>query len=159
MNKILISIIVGLALTGCSTISNLWSGETAAPSLVVKITAEQNINPNIKGEASPVALRIYQLVDSEAFNQANFIEIFSDEQNVLKAGMLSNRHLHSILPGESRQQVFILNPETKFIGVIANFADYRKAKNKAIIQPFIVSGVVINIHLDGINLTVTGEES
>ncbi|RYV01399.1 type VI secretion system lipoprotein TssJ [Shewanella sp. OPT22] len=159
MKKVLICFIALFTLNGCSTISSLWSGEPVAPRLIVKITANKNINPNLKGEASPVALTIYQLADSEAFKQASFIQIFSNEQNVLKAGMLSTRHLQSILPGETRKQTFVLNPETKFIGVLANFADYRKAKNKVIIQPLTISGAVINIHLDGINLTVTGEES
>ena len=158
MKKLGFLLIFVSLLTGCSTISSIWSGEATAPRLIVKVTADKNINPNIKGEASPVAIRIYQLADSEAFDQATYIQIFSREQGVLKAGMLSKRYLPSILPGETRQQVFILNPETKFIGVIANFADYREAKNKAIIQPLTLNGAVINIHLDGINLTVTGEE-
>ena len=158
MKKIIFLLMLTFCVSGCSTISSLWSGEATAPRLIVKIKADKNINPNVKGEASPVAIRIYQLADSEAFKQASFIQIFSSEQAVLKAAMLSKRHLPSILPGESRRQVFILNPETKFIGVIANYADFREAKNKAIIQPLTSNGAVINIHLDGINLTVTGEE-
>ncbi|MBE8168242.1 MAG: type VI secretion system lipoprotein TssJ [Shewanella sp.] len=146
-------------LNGCSTIASLWSGDVELQSqLIVNIEAAQNINPNVKGKPSPVEVRIYQLADSEAFNRADFLQLYADEQGVLKTGMLSTRHLQSILPGEKRREVIPLRAETKFIAVIAGFADYREAKNKALFQPIILGATAITIELDGLNLSVTGEE-
>ncbi|GAB6263679.1 type VI secretion system lipoprotein TssJ [Photobacterium sp. R1] len=146
--------LLSLMVSGCS----LWSEDLTAPQLVVNIRAASNINPNVDGKPSPVELRLYQLTDSQAFNQADFLQIYNDEQGVLKAELLLTRQLSSVLQGESRQEVLPLAAETKYIGVIAGFADYREAKNKVIYKPLVVSSAAINIDIDGINLSVSGEE-
>ena len=151
-NWLMSSILVTL-LSGCSV-----SGVELATQFVLDIEASSNINPNVEGKASPLELRVYQLTDSQAFSQADFIQIYNDEQGVLKAELLLTRQLESILPGETRQDVFPLAAETKYIGVIAGFADYREAKNKVIYKPIILGTTAINIEVDGINLSVSGEE-
>ncbi|ELA9196628.1 type VI secretion system lipoprotein TssJ [Vibrio sp. Vb2110] len=147
-------LLLSLVLSGCS----FWGDEQAVPQLVVNIKAASNINPNVEGKPSPVELRIYQLTDSQAFNQADFIQIYNDEQGLLKAELLLARQLASVLPGESRQEILPMAAGSKYIGVIAGFADYREAKNKVIYKPLIVSSAAINIEIDGINLSVSGEE-
>ncbi|GAA5644308.1 MULTISPECIES: type VI secretion system lipoprotein TssJ [Vibrio] len=147
-------LLLSLVLSGCS----FWGDELVVPQLVVNIKAASNINPNVEGKPSPVELRIYQLTDSQAFNQADFIQIYNDEQGVLKAELLLARQLASVLPGESRQEILPMAAGSKYIGVIAGFADYREAKNKVIYKPLIVSSAAINIEIDGINLSVSGEE-
>ncbi|NAX22991.1 type VI secretion system lipoprotein TssJ [Vibrio sp. V39_P1S14PM300] len=147
-------LLLSLVLSGCS----FWGDELVVPQLVVNIKAASNINPNVEGKPSPVELRIYQLTDSQAFNQADFIQIYNDEQGVLKAELLLARQLASVLPGESRQEMLPMAAGSKYIGVIAGFADYREAKNKVIYKPLIVSSAAINIEIDGINLSVSGEE-
>ncbi len=149
----LILLVLASLLSGCS----FW-GNDLAPQLVINIQAEANINPNVEGKPSPVEVRIYQLSDSQAFNQADFIQLYNDAQGVLKAELLIARQLASVLPNESRKEVIPLAAETKYIGVIAGFADYREAKNKVIYQPVVLGSSAISIQLDGVNLSVTGEE-
>ncbi|SON52171.1 type VI secretion system lipoprotein TssJ [Vibrio tapetis] len=146
-------LLLATLLSGCS----FW-GNDLAPQLVINIQAAANINPNVEGKPSPVEVRIYQLSDSQAFNQADFIQLYSDAQGVLKAELLIARQLASVLPSENRKEVVPMASETKYIGVIAGFADYREAKNKVIYQPVVLGSSVINIQLDGVNLSVTGEE-
>ncbi|KPL97723.1 MULTISPECIES: type VI secretion system lipoprotein TssJ [Vibrio] len=146
--------LLALWLSGCS----LWSKDLGQPRLVVNLTAATNINPNAEGKPSPVELRVYQLTKRNAFEQADFIQIYDDDQGILKSELAVVRQLPSLLPGESRQEVIPLGAGVQFIGVIAGFADYREAKNKVIYQPVIVHSAAINIEVDGINLTVSGEE-
>ncbi|MDN3680821.1 type VI secretion system lipoprotein TssJ [Vibrio tapetis subsp. quintayensis] len=152
MRKVGLLLLTAL-LSGCS----FW-GNDLAPQLVINIQASANINPNVEGKPSPVEVRIYQLSDSQAFNQADFIQLYSDAQGVLKAELLIARQLASVLPSENRKEVIPMGAETKYIGVIAGFADYREAKNKVIYQPVVLGSSAINIQLDGVNLSVTGEE-
>jgi len=152
MKRITLFALAGL-LSGCS----FW-GNDLAPQLAINLQAAANINPNVEGKPSPVEVRIYQLSDSQAFSQADFIQLYNDAQGVLKAELLIARQLASVLPNESRKEVIPMAAETKYIGVIAGFADYREAKNKVIYQPVVLGSSVINIHLDGVNLSVTGEE-
>lgn len=146
-------LIISVLLPGCS----FWGGEPEVPQLVLNINAASNINPNLDGIPSPLELRVYQLSDSQAFSMASFIQIFSDEQGVLKAELLLARQLGSVFPSESRQEVIPLAANTKYIGIIAGFAEHREAKNKVIYEPLIGSTTVVNIEIDGINLSVSDQ--
>ncbi|RLV61247.1 type VI secretion system lipoprotein TssJ [Parashewanella curva] len=160
MKKNLTIILFTLCCSSCSTISSIWPfGDDIKPSpqLVVNITAHNNINPNLAGVASPIELRLYQLNDSEAFSQTDFISLYTDPQGALKAGLLSARNLSSIFPGQSKKFTYPLNAQTQFIGIIAAFADYRQAKTKGIYKVLLSHGAIININLDGLNLSVSGE--
>ncbi len=126
--------------------------------MIVNIEAANNINPNIDGLASPLEVRIYQLQDSEAFNQASFIDLYNDDQGVLKAGLLSKRNLDSVLPSEERQVAIPLIAETEYIAIVAAFADFREAKNKVILQIQPGFPVVVEVKVDGVNISITGQE-
>lgn len=156
MKKILLMMASVLLLNGCS--SWMFWKDPLPLQVTVNIEAANNINPNLDGLASPLEMRVYQLADSEAFNQANFIDLYNDDQGILKAKLLSKRNLDSVLPAEKRVVVLPQLAETQYIGVIAAFADYREAKNKAIVQVQPGLPVVVNISVDGINISITGQE-
>jgi len=156
MAKKLFTLLSVFLLSGCSYLT-FW--KDASPlQVIVNIEAANNINPNIDGLASPLEVRIYQLQDSEAFNQASFIDLYSDDQGVLKAGLLSKRNLDSVLPSEERQVAIPLIAETEYIAIVAAFADFREAKNKVILQIQPGFPVVVEVKVDGVNISITGQE-
>lgn len=138
-----------MILSGCS----LWESK-ADPQLHLNIQAAENINPNINDKPSPLELRVYQLSDNQAFAEANFVQIFTDPQSVLKANLLVARQIASIYPGEHRRIVLPLAAEAKYIGVIAGFADYIKAKNKVVYALTTDLNAPVNINIDGLNLSL-----
>lgn len=145
-----------LLVSGCGALS--FFEKSPVFQVVANIEAANNINPNIDGLASPLEVRIYQLQDSEAFNQANFIDLYNDDQSVLKAGLLSKRNLASVLPNEKRQIFLPLVNGTKFIAVVTAFSNYREAKNKAILSVQPGLPIIIDIRIDGINVSIIGQE-
>jgi type VI secretion system protein VasD len=153
-----------LLISGCSTsmatlTSTLAFWQNDLPlQVVINITAANNINPNLDNLASPLEIRVYQLQDSEAFNQASFIDIYNDDQGVLKEGVLSKRNLASLLPNEKRQVKLPLITETKYIAIIAAFSNYREAKSKAIVQITPGLPAAIDVNFDGVNISITGQE-
>ncbi|WP_133405421.1 type VI secretion system lipoprotein TssJ [Parashewanella tropica] len=153
MKRILLVMMLAVLLQGCSL---LGFGKPAPKTLTVMVSASYNINPNLKNNATPIKLRVYQLSDSEVFNQASFLNIFNDEQGVLKASLLSVRHLKSIIPGEKYQQVYPLLDGTKYIAILAGFSDYQEANDKAIFPISSDSSQTVNIDIDGINLSIQG---
>ncbi|WP_299017757.1 type VI secretion system lipoprotein TssJ [uncultured Photobacterium sp.] len=156
MIRKLVVIALALLLGGCS--SWMFWKDASPLLLVVNIEAANNINPNVDGLASPLEMRIYQLSDSEAFNQASFIDLYSDDQGTLKADLLSKRQLESVFPGDTRQLTMPQIAETQYIGVVAAFADYREAKSKALLPVQAGLPIAVNIIIDGINISVTGQE-
>ncbi len=155
MIRLLCAIAVVLSISGCS----LFSEEIIQPRLILKIKAQNNINSNINGLPSPLALRVYQLSDSNAFEQADFLQLFEDDQNALKSGLISKRDLPSISPSEVREVSYPLSTDAKYIAVVAAFADYREAKSKALYKIDQFGLVTVNIAIDGLNLSVSGLES
>ncbi|KXI22607.1 type VI secretion system lipoprotein TssJ [Photobacterium sanguinicancri] len=156
MKRILFLVSALLMLNGCSSWM-FWKDDS--PALVIAhITAANNINPNIDGLASPLEVRIYQLADSEAFKQANFLDIYNDDQGALKADLLSKRQLGSVLPSGKLTVEIPQMSEVKYVGVIAAFANYREAKNKVIMAIEPDSKIEVNVMIDGINVSVTDLE-
>ncbi|CAM3140423.1 type VI secretion system lipoprotein TssJ [Moritella viscosa] len=156
MTKKISMVFAMLLLSGCSYLK-FWD-RSSLLQVVVNIEAAGNINPNVDGLASPLEIRIYQLQDSEAFNQAGFIDLYNDDQGVLKADLLSKRNLDSVLPNEKRQIVLPLITGTRFVAVVAAFANYREAKNKAILTVQAGIPIIIDARIDGINVSITGQE-
>lgn len=132
------------------------------PQLHVMVSSANNINPNLRGVPSPVEVRLYQLSESQAFTDSNFLQLYEQPQEILKASLVVSRHLGSLLPNETKKYSMPLSTSVKYIGVVAGFADYLQAKNKSLIEMIAVSeprDVYLNIHLDGLNMTVTiGDE-
>ncbi|WCE31030.1 type VI secretion system lipoprotein TssJ [Vibrio sp. SCSIO 43137] len=154
MKKLFVSLIAATLLSACS----FFDDEVIQPKLTVKITAQDNINPNVNGKASPLELRIYQLSDDDAFNQASFLQLYSDDQGALKSGLTAKRHLPSILPGETREEEFPLVLDSRYIAVLGAFANYREAKSKAIYKIDQFGLVTVNISVDGLNVSISGTE-
>jgi len=155
IKKIFIILII-LSLNGCSYLK-FW-GNPSVLQIIVNIKSANNINPNIDGLASPLEIRIYQLEDSEAFEQASFIDLYTDDQGILKADLLSKRSIDSVLPNEERRFILPLVSGTKFIAVVAAFANYREAKNKAILPVRVGFPIIIDTQIDGINISIRSQK-
>ncbi|KXF83496.1 type VI secretion system lipoprotein TssJ [Enterovibrio coralii] len=162
MKQYVIAILSALFLSGCSSAPSLnpldWWSDPTAPMFKIDVEAASNINPNVDGLPSPVEVRVYQLKDSEAFNQTDFIQIYNDDQGALKADLLSKRYLPSVLPGKTTSEIIPVSAETKFVGIVVAFANYREANNKVIYESLGNFSQILSLQLDGINLTMTGEE-
>lgn len=152
MIRCLLACLLVISLPGCGFLKS----KVVDPQLRLNIQAATNINPNINGKPSPLELRIYQLSDNQAFTQADFVQIFNDQQGVLKADLLVARQLRSIYPGENREIVLPLAAEAKYIGLIAGFANYREAKDKVIYTLTGDRNTPVNINIDDVNLTLSG---
>lgn len=153
MKNLFIGVVLSLSLSSCGFFS-----DEVPPKLTLKIHAQKNINPNVNGEASPLELRVYQLSDNDAFNQASFLQLYDDDQGALKSGLVSTRHLPSILPGEYRVKAFPISLETRYIAVVGSFANYREAKSKAIYKIKQLGLVTVYVSIDGLNISISGAE-
>lgn len=123
-------------------------------SKTVGISASREINPY--NEASnPVVLRLYQLSNRTAFEEAGFWELFDGSGENLAGVLLSVQSIGPIYPAESRVVPFDLVPETRYLGVFAEFADYESQRYSALEEindTVLEKGVVVSISASGINI-------
>ncbi len=149
--------IVGLVLNACSSV-NEWVGTKLGfdTDLTLTLKVDADINPDDKNKPSPLFVRLYELKDKKMFNRADFIGLYERDKEVLGADFIARQELKRLLPGKSRGEKFVLNKDTKYIAIYAEFLNYKSAKYK-VITPIVANNVVatsIDIQLSGNTLTL-----
>ena len=140
--KALIVIMVISFLSGCSTVNSSVGGFfNMDTDLEIKFKVDSDVNPDDDRKPSPLFVRMYQLKSTKMFSRANFIDLYEKDKEVLGADILSKQILRRIKPGESRNENFVLNKNTRFIGLYAEFLQYKKAGFKLLI-PVVPTNVV-----------------
>ncbi len=116
----LLCVFLFVLLTGCST-----------PPIKFGIEAESNLNPNENSEPLPVVARVYLLSDDQAFESAEFENLWKDDQAVLGSSMLARQEL--VLTPTSEQRVVLARRDgTKFAAIVAIFREAQEGQWRAI---------------------------
>jgi len=117
---------VMLVLAGCG-----GSSPPKAIATKASIIASTEVNPNAQGRPSPVHVRIFQLRDDSAFMSAEFSSLVEKEQETLGASLV-RRSEEDLSPGDEREFELTIAPETRMVGVVAELANYRNARWRAV---------------------------
>jgi type VI secretion system protein VasD len=146
----LLSLACGLGLT--------VSCGTSAPLLQGSIKAAPTINPDQRGRPSPIVVRVYELKSLAAFDSADFFSIFDKEAETLGSDLVG-REEYDLRPAETRPYRRQLQPDTKFIGVVAAFRDLENSRwRQAMPVPKrgipLSSGVTLTIGIEARAVTV-----
>jgi len=123
-----------VATSACTSLNTSVGGVLRLDTdLKLALNAEADINPDDKSRPSPLFLRLYELKSTKQFQRANFIDLFERDAEVLGADMLAKQTLKRLKPGDERIDNLVLKPETRYVGVFAEFLQYKDAKFKIII--------------------------
>ena len=95
--------------------------------VTVSLTAAADSNPDGEQRPSPLVVRLYELGDAEAFNSANFFDLWNREPATLAAALVK-RHEFVIAPSGKASKVLTLDPRVQAIGVAAAYRDIRNAQ-------------------------------
>ncbi|WP_175693567.1 type VI secretion system lipoprotein TssJ [Burkholderia ambifaria] len=118
-----------LALSACAS-----SGEPKPKEpirLDMRVNARPDVNPDDRGRAAPIVVRIYELKNDGAFNAADFFTLQTQDKTVL-AGDVVKRDELQLRPGEHQTLVRRPDPATTTIGVIAAYRDLPNAVWRAV---------------------------
>jgi type VI secretion system protein VasD len=96
------------------------------PVLALTIKAEADQNPDPAGHPTPVAIRIYELTATAAFERADVFALIDRQAETLGADYVASDEA-IVAPGEKRSITRELKPNTHFIGVIALFREIDQA--------------------------------
>lgn len=109
---------VVLVLSACST---------TEVKLNVAVSAGENVNPSVRGRASPVVVRIFQLKNNVRFNGADFLSLYERDKDVLGDELIS-REERILEPGKAVELDVPAAKEMRFIGVFAGFRDIERSQ-------------------------------
>lgn len=103
--------------------------------IVVKgsLTAAESVNPDAQGRASPIVVKVYHLKSKDKFELADFFPLFDSPQATLEADMLGIQDF-MMAPGETKPYDGEVNPDTRYIGVVAAYRDINQAQWKAVVE-------------------------
>ena len=149
----IITIVTVMALmSGCSSLNSAVGGIFGADTdLTLSFNVDSDINPDENKTPSPLFIRMYELKSTKLFNKADFIDIYERDKDILGADFIAVQKLKRLKPGENRENSFVLNEKTRFVGLYAEFLSYKTAKYKLII-PVVqhdVIGTTVNIKVTG----------
>lgn len=110
----------GLFIAGCAS-------KPVVTPVSITLVAGADANPDARGRASPLTVRVYALKSSGPFESADFFSLFEKDQATLGAELVQREEV-LLRPGESRKLDFNLPPDAKAIGVMAAFRDLDRAR-------------------------------
>jgi len=149
-SKIVVIFSLILLLSGCLT---------TGPSdidFTYKINATKDINPSVNNVASPVVIRIYQLSDKVAFENASYQTLLSSD---LSAVSIANIKVSEYLlhPGMQTKDSMKMSQLVKFIGVAVGFRSTELVNWQQIIATpdssfFSKSGITVDVSTLSVDL-------
>jgi len=95
--------------------------------VAMTLVAGADANPDARGRASPLTVRVYALKTSGAFESADFFTLFEKDQATLGAEMVQ-REEFLLRPGDSKKLELSLAPDVKSIGLMAAYRDLERAR-------------------------------
>lgn len=123
---VLLMLLVSFLLAACSSTRNpVGAALNLNTDLRVMITAGEDINPNHDARSSPLVIRLYELKSPGGFQDADFIDIYERDEELLANSLVARHLLKAVVPGEQRQERLVLRPDTTHVGLFAEFSEYR----------------------------------
>ncbi len=119
------ALLLGLALLAASCASPPPKPVVTPVSL--NLVASSDANPDARGRASPLTVRVYVLKAPGPFEGADFFSLYDKDQATLGAEMVKREEL-LLKPGETKKLEFTLEPDAKNIAVLAAYRDLERAR-------------------------------
>ncbi|CAN5469031.1 N/A [soil metagenome] len=113
--------------------------------VVLTLVGGADMNPDARGRASPLILRVYALKTPAPFDAADFFSLFDKDQATLGAEMAQREEV-LLRPGETRKIEMTLAADVKAIGLLAAYRDLDRARWRE--QRTVEPGKAMNLTLD-----------
>lgn len=116
--RLVVVAMLGVMLISCSSTGQ--SPVLESSKLDLTIVANDNVNPDDKGRASPIMVHVYELKTDAAFQEADFFTLQKRGKLTLGADILAEDEI-VLRPGESTTVRRKAHPDTTAIGVLAGY--------------------------------------
>jgi type VI secretion system protein VasD len=117
-------LLILVAVSGCSKPPKVEPPPPPPPPtrITVSVQAAADLNPDPTGRPSPVMLRLYELKTPDAFNSADFFQLYEKDSAALGGDLVARQEM-LIKPGQTLQLERTLAAETQQLGLLAAYRD------------------------------------
>jgi len=98
-------------------------------------------------------VRLYELKSFRTFKKADFFSLYEDDEGTLGADLLEQDELQ-FKPNKARRYRRKLQPDTRYIGIMAAYRDIDNARWRAIIKikPLKTRRIVVHLEAKGVRV-------
>jgi len=137
-------------LAGCSTLSPY----SQLTKVNLKLTASDQLNPDLNGRPSPIVVRLFELKHPVAFANADFFSLYERAKESLAPDMVAAEELE-LRPGETVELKLSVAEGSRYVGVLAAYRDLPESKWRYTLQvtPLEVTTADLTLDQSGIRST------
>ena len=116
-------------LVGCSSLSP-YSHVTK---LNLKLTASDQLNPDLNGRPSPIVVRLLELNHPVAFEHADFFSLYERAKVSLAPDLVATEEIE-LRPGQTVELKLSVEKGSRYIGILAAYRDLPETKWRYTVQ-------------------------
>ncbi len=114
------------------------------------------MNPDSKGRASPIVVRLFELRATSGFDSADFFSLWDRERDAMGNDLVT-RDEFQLRPGEQKKLERTLQPDTRFIGVVAAFRDLERSTWRSTVAVVPQKKQPVTIKIDTRSIAISGK--
>nr|WP_310504055.1 type VI secretion system lipoprotein TssJ [Aeromonas sp. BIGb0445] len=145
MMRSVLCLLLLLGLSACTTMGKMadvamdpdiqvGSHDSQPSTLGLSLLAEPDVNPNEGGEAAPIEFQIVLLAEDSKLLATDYDQVTADPEKALGKNYLDHQD-YTLLPNQFKYLPPIeLDEKTRYIGVIARYADPNSAEWRKVIK-------------------------
>jgi len=104
-----------------------------ATTAALQISVSDDVNPDADNRPSPIVITVYALKDSRQFEREDFLSLYEGAGKRLGDDLVRSTRLREFVPGEKRTENIAMEPSIRYIGVVAEYVQYDKAKTTLVL--------------------------
>ncbi|MCL9783161.1 type VI secretion system lipoprotein TssJ [Vibrio sp. S4M6] len=120
-------VLLSVLLYGCSS-----DPTPAITKYKLVVNADASINQYQNNVSNPVVVKLYQLKDQQVFKQLAFIDLYSNDVQLLGSSLVSKQVLPVVLPKSKKDIELDVSKDTRYIATLVEFANYQDGQPKAV---------------------------
>ena len=127
--KILTAFMALMLLAGCSSLSPY----SKLTKLNLKLTASDQLNPDLNGRPSPIVVRLLELKHPVTFENADFFSLYERARESLAPDLVVGEELE-LRPGQTVELKLSVGEGSRYVGVLAAYRDLPETKWRYTVQ-------------------------
>lgn len=119
------------------------------------MTASKDVNADINGDPSPIAITVFELSDPISFEGASFVSLYTNPQAALGSTLLAQKSM-MLSPGESKNISLPIVQNASYLGYVAAYRNLNSVTWQALV-PVSTQGILgqsfnVNVSATGIQV-------
>ncbi|MHB9801200.1 type VI secretion system lipoprotein TssJ [Pseudomonas sp. MT3] len=139
-----------LALVLLTSACSVLSPYSKMTKLDLTLSASDQLNPDLDGRPSPIVVRLIELKNPVAFENADFFSLYERSKESLAPDLVASEEIE-LRPGETRELKLTVQDGSRYVGVLAAYRDLPETRWR-----YVVALTPVQLNRTDLRLDQTG---